>query len=247
VLTIDVVMPAHNEADSIGETLREFHRVVGRAGGLDVRFIVSEDGSTDDTCEVIRATATEVPVCLLTYPDRKGYSKAVVDGLREATAPLVCFVDSDGQCDPADLPALVHALRDHDMAIGYRHPRMDSRVRRVMSGAFKLVYERLFPVRLKDPSCPYVLLRRDCLGRILRGHLGILPQGFWWEFNARAQAAGLSVVQVPIRHRVRASGETQVYTAKRIPAIAARHLRALFALRRELLALANAYTDITRL
>jgi len=237
--TIDVVMPAHNEGVSIGEILREFHKVASEVSGLDVRFIVSEDGSTDDTCDVVRATAVDVPILLLSYPERKGYSKAVVDGSREATAPLVCFVDSDGQCDPADLPALADELGDHDMAVGYRSPRMDSTFRKVISGAFKFVYERMFPVRLNDPSCPYLLVRRDRLERILRGNPGILHQGFWWEFNARAQAAGMFVAQVPIRHRARVAGDTHVYKMKKIPAIAAEHLQGLFALRRELRNLAE--------
>jgi glycosyltransferase involved in cell wall biosynthesis len=239
VSVVDVVMPAHNEGPSIGETLREFHRTASRGGGVDVRFVVAEDGSTDDTCEVVRSVAQDLPVRLLTYPERKGYSKAVVDGLRQTTAPLVCFVDSDGQCDPADLQSLLDALPGHDVAIGYRHPRHDSTFRKLISGAFKMVYERLFPVRLHDPSCPYIVVRREALGPILRGHPGILKQGFWWEFNARVAAAGLSVTEVPVHHRVRASGNTQVYRLNKIPRIAAEHLRGLIALRRELRSLAS--------
>jgi dolichol-phosphate mannosyltransferase len=240
---IDVVMPAHNEGRTIGETLREFHRVVVALGLAEVRFIVSEDGSTDDTREVVRATATDVPVRLFAYPERKGYSRAVIDGSREATAPLVCFVDSDGQCDPADLPTLVAALDGNDMVVGYRDPRVDALSRKVMSAAFRFLYQRLFPVRLKDPSCPYVLVRRDRLEVILRGHPGILRQGFWWEFNARGQAAGLAVVQVPVHHRVRAAGDTQIYLTTKLPRIALEHVRGLFTLRRELRTLAEVPVD----
>ena len=103
-----------------------------------------------------------------------------------------------------------------------------------MSGAFKLVYERLFPVRLKDPSCPYLLITRPALDRVLVGDLGILTQGFWWEFNARAAGAGLKVTQVPVSHRVRAAGVTQVYKPRRIPGIATKHLRGLWALRADI-------------
>src|SRR5207302_2551943 len=105
---IDIVLPAHNEADSIGATLREFHEVA-QAGGLTVRFIVSEDGSSDATVAIVRALAATLPITLLTEARRKGYSRAVTDGLRASTADLVACVDADGQCDPRDLVRLVRA------------------------------------------------------------------------------------------------------------------------------------------
>lgn len=231
---VDVVMPAHNEGDSIGQTIREFHRVARDRRGVDVRFVVSEDGSSDNTCEVVRRVAADLPVTLISFPERKGYSRAVVDGLRETSAPLVCFVDSDGQCDPDDLPRFLEALPGNDLVIGFRHPRQDTLFRRLASGSFKAVYGLLFPVRLRDPSCPYLLVRREVLDRILRGRPGILKQGFWWEFNARAAAAGVRTAQVPVRHRDRAAGVTQVYRPAKIPRIAAEHLAGLISLRREL-------------
>jgi dolichol-phosphate mannosyltransferase len=229
----EIVMPAHNEGLSIGHTLREFHAACVD-NGVPVRFMVTEDGSTDDTCQVVREVARDLPVRLLSFPERKGYSRAVVDGLKETTAGIVGFVDADGQCDPNDLPTLLESLPGHDMVIGYRHPRHDSLFRRMISGAFGTVYRRLFPVSLRDPSCPYLVIRRSGLEKVLEGNPGILPQGFWWEFNARAAAHGLSVVEVPVKHREREAGATQVYRVAKLPRIALEHLRGLFALRNEL-------------
>ena len=64
--------------------------------------------------------------------------------------------------------------------------------------------------------------------------MGILKQGFWWEFMARAVAAHSRIVETPVRHRARAAGATQVYRAARLPHIAAEHLVGLYHLRREL-------------
>jgi glycosyltransferase involved in cell wall biosynthesis len=232
--TVEVVMPAHNEGESIAATIREFQAVARDTLGVSVRFVVSEDGSTDDTCEVIRRLGLEMPVHLLSYPERKGYSRAVVDGMRQTTADVVCFVDSDGQCDPRDLGALLERLDGSDLVVGFRHPRRDSLFRRAISRAFGTVYRALFPVRVRDPSCPYVVISRDALATVLTGSPGVLKQGFWWEFNARAFAHGLRVAEVPVRHRRRAAGETQVYRLRKIPRIAYEHVLGLFALRREL-------------
>ena len=73
--------------------------------------------------------------------------------------------------------------------------------------------------------------------KILKGNVGVLKQGFWWEFNARAKAAGLTIKEVPVAHRVRAAGETQVYKPSKVPGIAYHHICGLFTLRAELKAI----------
>lgn len=231
--SIQIVLPAHNEGDSIGYTIREFYQVA-KDDGFDVSFLVCEDGSTDNTCEVISELTNEIPVTLLSFQERKGYSHAVIDGFRATTADIVGFIDSDGQCDPADFGRLYRALEGRDLVVGHRTPRRDPLMRRVMSGAFGMVYRRLFPVRLKDPSCPFLLIRRQALQAVMAGRLGILRQGFWWEFNARAISAGLSVAEVAVNHRARTAGTTKVYLPTKVPRLAAEHLRGLVTLRNEL-------------
>lgn len=232
-MTIDVVVPVHNEGVGIAQTLREFHNVA-QAQGVSVRFVVCEDGSTDDTVDVLTETGRELPMKLLTSPQRKGYSRAALDGLRAASTEVVVFVDSDGQCDPHDLGQVLAALKGADLVTGSRTPRIDSLMRKTISRAFGLVYKLLFPVRLEDPSSPFIAVRKDALDKILSGNPGILSQGFWWEFNARAASAGVRSVEIPVHHRPRSSGKTQVYKLRRLPTIAAAHIRGLFKLRREL-------------
>lgn len=232
---IDLVLPVHNEGASIAGVLREFHRVVAEEGGQPIRFVVCEDGSTDDTVAVVRDLSSTLPIELLTSPARKGYSRAVVDGLKATRSALVACVDSDGQCDPADLLRLRDRIGGADLAFGVRSPRRDPLARRAFSAAFGFVYRRFFPTPLADPSCPYLLIRRPALERALRGTPGILPQGFWWEFVARVHAARLTIVEVPVAHRPRWSGGTVVYRPAKLPRIAWDHLRGLLRLRRELL------------
>jgi glycosyltransferase involved in cell wall biosynthesis len=233
--TIDVVLPVHNEGASIAATLREFHRVVMVESGQPIRFVVCEDGSSDNTVAVLQALTTELPLKLISDPIRKGYSKAVIDGFRATTSEWVGFIDSDGQCDPADMMRLA-ALRSEniDLVMGWRNPRSDPWIRKAMSGAFGFVYHVFFRVAVRDPSCPYLLINRAGLEKILSGNVGILKQGFWWEFLARAVGAKLRIVEAPVRHRVRAAGVTQVYRPTKVPRIAAEHLIGLYRLRGEL-------------
>lgn len=235
---IDVVLPVHNEGASIEATLKEFHSVVAETHHISIRFVICEDGSSDDTVSVLQALARELPIKLISDPVRKGYSRAVIDGLRATDAEWVVCIDSDGQCDPADFLNLVAARTDRDMVVGYRNPRSDTAMRKAMSGAFGFVYRMFFNVWLRDPSCPYIMINRRGLSSILAGNVGILKQGFWWEFMARATALGLRLREIPVHHRVRASGTTQVYRLGKIPRIAFEHLVGLRTLKQELQAVA---------
>ena len=238
---IDIVLPAHNEGGSIAATLREFHQVAA-ANGIPVRFVVAEDGSTDGTPEIVGQLANELPILLLSQPGRKGYSRAVVDGLRSSTSQVIGFIDSDGQCDPVDFVRLYDRFQKSgcDVVIGYRDPRRDHWIRLLMSTLFKFVYSFYFKSTLKDPSCPYLIIKRASLLRLLEGNPGILKQGFWWEFAARIAALNLKVEQVPVTHRVRAAGVTQVYRPNKVPRIAWEHLRGLSQLKQQLANLPDA-------
>ncbi len=231
---IDLVLPVHNEGASIAATLEEFYATATAQAPVDLRFVICEDGSKDNTVEVIQALAAKLPILLLTTKARKGYSRAVIDGFRSTTADIIAFIDSDGQCDPGDFHRFWETLADNDFVIGYRNPRSDPWIRILMSRSFGFVYRRLFDVRTKDPSCPYLLIRRPALERILQGNVGVLKQGFWWEFLARAKATGARLTEIPVRHRPRAAGTTQVYRVGAVPRIAVEHLRGLFTLKREL-------------
>ena len=236
MVSIDVVLPVHNEGESIAQTLREFLAVTAE-NDCAVRFVVSEDGSTDDTVEILQGLAKEMPIKLLSATSRKGYSQAVIDGLDACDADLMCCVDSDGQCDPSDLAQLIAQLPGHDIVFGQRTPRADPTVRIAMSAAFRAVYRVLFGIRLRDPSCPYVLMRKDAWTRLrAQPNIGRLPQGFWWEFLARAHFEQLKIATVPVSHRVRTAGTTQVYRVSKVPRIAAVHLAGLVRLRRDLTA-----------
>lgn len=231
---IDVVLPVHNEGDSISGTLWEFHAKVAGEARLPIRFVVCEDGSSDNSIAVLQALSSDLPIKLISDPIRKGYSRAVIDGLCATESAWVACLDSDGQCDPADFVRLAAERAGYDMIIGYRDPRCDSPIRKIASRAFGLVYRQYFPVHLRDPSCPYVLISRSGLSSILAGRVGVLEQGFWWEFVARAVALGLRIKEVPVRHRARLSGTTRIYRLRNLPRIAAGHLAGLRKLHREL-------------
>lgn len=237
---VEVLLPVHNEAESIPRTLQEIYDAVSPVASM--RFLLCEDGSTDGTPDVIQKLAATLPIRAFHGRDRKGYSRAVIEGFRKVEAPLVLFLDSDGQVDPRAFRD-AYELRDQfDVVTGWRVNRSDPWHRRVMSRSFRTVYRLLFHVPLHDPSCPFLLIHRRVLGSIV-DNLGVLKQGFWWEFISKVYAAGFRVTEIPIEHRVRMAGQTQVYRWSKIPGIGWSHLVGLFVIRRQLHALRQQQTS----
>ncbi|MGO9113297.1 MAG: glycosyltransferase family 2 protein [Thermoguttaceae bacterium] len=221
---LEVLLPVYNEADSIAATLREIYTVVSALASM--RFIICEDGSRDGTRQILIRLSSEIPVKLILSDARKGYSRAVREGMEAATAPYVLCLDSDGQCDPHDFLPFWKVRNDADVVIGRRVHRADPLLRWAASRFFYFFYQLLYRVPVHDPSCPFVLARREVVQRV-GPHVVEMQQGFWWEFVARAHRRGLSIIELPIKHRIRAGGSTQIYKLSKMPGIGYRHFRAL--------------------
>lgn len=218
--SLDVLLPVRNEVEALEPLLRELDAAL--RPHVQPRFIVCEGGSTDGTLDLLERLRDALPLRVLT-PDRPGYAYALAFGMRHADSEFVLALDSDGQCDPADFEAFWAQRADYDVLIGRRQPRRDPLARRLMSAAFAAVYRPAFGVTVHDPSCPFLLMRRDAVAPIF-AESGGMPEGLWWEVIARSVHAGLRVGERRIHHRPRATGES-LFTPTAILPIAARQVR----------------------
>lgn len=222
---LELLLPVHNEAGSIENTVRELYNELSPR--VQLRFLICEDGSVDDTKEILRRLSQSLPMKLILSVERKGYSRAVKDGMKALEAPYLLCLDSDGQCDPKDFAMFWSVRTQADVVIGWRRHRADSSLRRLMSRTFYRIYQLLYHVPAHDPSCPYVLVKKEVADQLVN-EVGIMQQGFWWEFVARVYRHGFSIQELPVRHRLRSAGTTQVYKFRKLPGIAWRHFVALF-------------------
>jgi dolichol-phosphate mannosyltransferase len=221
---LEVLLHVHNEAEAIEAVVREIYSELSTR--LTVGFIICEDGSKDNTQDILRRLALELPMRLNLSQSRKGYSRAVREGMQMLESDYLLCLDSDGQCDPKDFWAFWEA-RDHaDVLVGWRVRRADAPTRRIFSRFFYLIYQTFFRTPVHDPSCPYVLTQKGVAQRIA-GELGAMQQGFWWEFVAVAHRRGYKIKELPVHHRSRAAGVTQVYHWRKMPGIFLRHVAAI--------------------
>jgi len=222
---VEVLLPVHNEGESVEATIRGMFTELSRVARTG--FIVCEDGSRDNSKQVLRDLAQQLPIRLNLSDARKGYSKAMREGMEMLEAEYLLCLDSDGQCDPGDFSSFWQIRESADILIGWRTQRADPPVRRIFSRFFFLFYQAVFRIPVHDPSCPYVVMRKP-VAKMLAQELGSMKEGFWWEFVARAHRRGFTIRELPIHHRLRSAGVTQVYKWRKMPEIFLRHLAALF-------------------
>jgi dolichol-phosphate mannosyltransferase len=189
--------------------------------GCDLRWelLIVDDGSADDTQRVVGALLEREPrLRVHRLPCRRGQTQALAAGFALARAPLVATLDADLQCHPRDLPMLVGALGDADMAAGIRRRRQDSVSRSVASAVANGVRRLVLARDLRDLACPLRVMRADALATLVAR--GMLFDGAHRWLPALFQLAGFRVVQRNVEHHPRLAGRSKYTTLGRLLPIA---------------------------
>jgi dolichol-phosphate mannosyltransferase len=224
-----VVMPVHNEADTVRPVIEELSATIVRADA--VTLFVFEDGSRDGTGEVLHEIAASMPTLRVsTSPERKGYPRAVRDAILSIDAkrfPLLLFLDGDGQYDPRDFQHLLAEYRagNADIVNAYRTRRTEPLYRALPSKFLRRLEGLLFNPGVKDVTSAFRLMRTEVAQAVAR-EVRYSPYNFWLEFTARASSLGYRQVEVPVSYRERA-GATKVYGLWKMPTILKKELGAL--------------------
>ena len=115
---ISVLVPCHNEGRVIAHTIKALQKLDYPANKIE--FLLINDGSTDDTAEVIRGFAADSRVRLLEVPaplSARGKSGALNFALSQARHPLIAIYDADNLPEPGAIrPLAVQLVRDPNLA-----------------------------------------------------------------------------------------------------------------------------------
>ena len=165
-VSLTLVLPAYNEESRLGPALDELFGYLGRRGERArdgapssanlpraIRVLVVDDGSTDRTAELVRERPEAAPRVRDTGPlgpwrgawldlvtvHHGGKGAAVRTGVLAADGDLVVFADADMATPPDQLPLLVAALANADVALGSRIQPDGSDMRRTQPGFRRLL------------------------------------------------------------------------------------------------------------
>jgi glycosyltransferase involved in cell wall biosynthesis len=165
---LSIVIPAFNEEDGIGTTLRGL-----KAALPEAEVIVVDDGSRDQT----RARALAVDgVRVIVHATNRGYGASLKDGMSAAKRRYVAWFDADNEHRVSDLEQMVVTLDTKDIAavIGRRLSPSVSVVRAVGKFAIRMLARSLGVDVGKDLNCGLRVFRRS----VVRRYLPLLPDQF---------------------------------------------------------------------
>jgi dolichol-phosphate mannosyltransferase len=206
-MKLSVVIPVCNEAENVAPLAREIQAALAAHRPFEIIFV--DDGSTDTTAAAACAARDGgIPeIRLLQHSRRSGQSAAVWTGVRAARADWIATLDGDGQNDPADIPAMLEALRSGEeslrLIMGNRSAnRRDTWLRKVSSRVANEVRGRILRDGTPDTGCGIKLLHRATFLELPRfNHMHrFLPALFLMS--------GWRIASVPVNDRSRRHGRS---------------------------------------
>jgi dolichol-phosphate mannosyltransferase len=223
-----VCLPTYNERDNLGPMVRALDDVV-RRHELDARVLVIDDSSPDGTGELAdRLTGEFRFLSVLHRPKKEGLGPAYLAGFVWALATdadRIVEMDCDFSHDPEDLPRLIAATENADLALGSRYvegggTRNWSVARRAVSRFGSLYARILLGVGIRDLTGGFKCFRRSVLEAIGLERISTKGYAFQIETTYRALKVGSRVVEVPIVFSEREVGTSKMSRAIVLEAMA---------------------------
>lgn len=164
---VSVVVPCHNESATLGEVVDTLRAEFG-AARISYEIVLVDDGSEDDSLDVMRALHSSV-VSYLSFSRNFGKESAMLAGLRAARGQSVVFIDADLQHPPSLVPRMVESRRATgvDQVIAMRDRSGDPRLRQMSSWLFYRLSSRLMDVRVIDGEGDFRLISRRAADALL--------------------------------------------------------------------------------
>jgi glycosyltransferase involved in cell wall biosynthesis len=203
-LTYSFIVPAYNEGGRIRPTLDDILRYTAEQN-WDAEVLVVDDGSRDDTPDVIREYArAHSQISLLQNPGNRGKGFSVRNGMLHARGDICLFTDADLSSPISEAQKLFEAIRGGaDVAIGSRWLRAELQTerqplyRQAFGRIFNLVLRLFLGLHFKDTQCGFKAFRREAAQRIFPLQK-IERWGFDPEILYIAQRMGFKVAEVPV-------------------------------------------------
>ena len=168
-MDISVVVPLYNETESLPELAAWIRRVM-EENGFSYEVIFVNDGSTDNSVEVIKRLAEEdLNIHLVSFARNYGKSPALNEGFRKAQGDVVITMDADLQDSPDEIPELYRMIREDgfDLVSGWKKKRYDPLSKTLPTKLFNATARRVSGIHnLHDFNCGLKAYRKNVVKSI---------------------------------------------------------------------------------
>lgn len=200
---LSLIIPVKNEAENLPllyNAIKQALKPIKQS--WEVIFV--DDGSEDQSLNVLNALVEEDPNCIRVVVFRRnfGQTAAIAAGIDYAEGDIMVLLDADLQNDPEDIPRLLEKLDEgYDLVSGWRKNRKDNQITRTIpSRIANGVISWVTGVHLHDYGCTLKAYRRDVLSNFrLYGEMHRFIPVF-------AHSVGARITEIPVSHHPRKFG-----------------------------------------
>ena len=203
--TLSFVIPLKDEAPTLGELFKKIAEHASAQTSLwEVIFV--DDGSTDNSWEVIQELAAENPdrIKAIRFRRNLGKAEALAAGWQECSGDFVFTMDADLQDDPAEIPHFLEKMEEGwDIVSGWKRRRHDPWHKVLPSRIFNLMLSRVNKVNLHDHNCGFKCYRREVVQAIpMYGEMHRMVPSL-------AAIHGYRTSEIPVQHHPRVHGRSK--------------------------------------
>ena len=206
MIDISVVVPLYNEDESLPELCAWISRVMIE-NGFSWEVILVDDGSNDNSWEVIRSLQTsDSHIRGIRFRRNYGKSGALNVGFEACNGNVVITMDADLQDSPDEIPQLYRMISEEgfDLVSGWKQKRFDPITKTLPTKLFNWAARKMSGIYLHDFNCGLKAYKNDVVKSIevygeMHRYIPVLAK--WAGFKK----IGEKVVQ----HRARKYGVTK--------------------------------------
>ena len=173
-----VIIPAYNEGMNIEQCIDDWYPIVERHNGNgESRLVIINDGSKDNTYEIMQKLAKDKPLFTPLTKANGGHGDTVLYGYRYAIrhdADYIFQTDSDGQTLASEFQGFWEQRNEKKVLIGYRNHREDGISRIFVTKVLKMGLFLIFGIRVTDANTPYRLMPK----KLLQKYIVKVPENF---------------------------------------------------------------------
>jgi glycosyltransferase involved in cell wall biosynthesis len=199
---LSIVITLYNEEDNVNPLLQQLYQALE---GYAYEIILVDDGSTDQTIEMIKLLASE-RVRLLVFYKNYGQTSAMAAGIEQAQGEYIVTMDGDLQNDPTDIAMMLNKLEKEgwDVVAGRRANRQDGLVlRKIPSKIANAIIRKLTGVYLNDYGCTLKIFKHK-----IAKNLGLYGQLHRFV-PVLAKLHGAKITEVDVKHHARIHGQSK--------------------------------------
>ena len=205
-MKLSLVIPAYNEEESILIFYKETQKIISDLTNIDVDYLFVDDGSSDNTLEVLRdLNKKDSHVNYISFSRNFGKEAAIYAGLEKATGDYVAIMDADLQDPPALIPEMLRIVMEEGYdCVGTRrvNRKGEPPIRSWFARLFYKVINKLSKTEIVDGARDFQLMNRKVVKAVLSmGEYNRFSKGIfgwvgfkkkWLEYENVERVAGES-------------------------------------------------------